>query len=49
MVLGLCERFHCLPSALDEESAEVIRLVTIHALGTKREEPGEVPGYEEGE
>lgn len=39
-MLGLCERFHCLPSALYEEDAEVIRLVAIQVLGTKREGDG---------
>lgn len=41
MVLRLCQLFHCLPSQLDEESAEVIRLVTIVAKGTKSPEGGE--------
>lgn len=39
MILGLCERFHCLPSALEEESAEILRLVTIHGMGTKQDGP----------
>ena len=37
MVLRLCELFHCLPSQLEEESAEVIRLLNIREMGTKRE------------
>lgn len=46
MVLGLCERFHCLPSALEEESAEILRLVTIHGMGTKQK--GSQDGPESG-
>lgn len=38
MVLGLCEMFHCVPSALEEESADIIRLLNIRQMGTKREE-----------
>jgi len=38
MVLGLCERFGCLPSALYAEDAELIRLVRIEELGGTREE-----------
>lgn len=37
MVLNLCEIFHCLPSALEEESAEVLRLLNIREMGTKKE------------
>lgn len=37
MVLTLCELFHCMPSALEEESAEIIRLLNIREMGTKRE------------
>jgi len=37
MVLNLCEFFHCLPSELEEESAEIIRLLSIRDMGTKRE------------
>lgn len=38
MVVNLCRMFHCLPSQLDEESAELIRLVNIVGMGTKQEE-----------
>lgn len=34
----MCTRFHCLPSQLDEESSEIIRLVNIYNKGTKQEE-----------
>lgn len=29
MIVGLCDRFHCLPSQLLEEDAELLRLVRI--------------------
>lgn len=38
MVLGLCDRFHCLPSQLEDESAEIIRLIKICDKGSQREE-----------
>ena len=41
LVLGLCDRFHCLPSQLDDEPAEVIRMVAIQIMGKKREEEEE--------
>ena len=37
MVIGLCQTFHCTPSQLEEESAEILRLVTIRQEGTKQE------------
>jgi hypothetical protein len=36
-VLGVCERFGCLPSQLEQEDAELVRLLEIEALGTPRE------------
>lgn len=33
MILNLCERFHCLPSALLEEDMELLRLLEIRDLG----------------
>lgn len=40
-MLGICERFGCLPSALEEEDASLLRLLTIEGLGKRREEgPG---------
>lgn len=33
MILSLCERFGCLPSALLAEDAGLLRLVKIEALG----------------
>jgi hypothetical protein len=34
LVLGLCERFGCLPSQLLEEDASLLRLLKIESLGT---------------
>jgi hypothetical protein len=34
MVLALCERFGCLPSQLEAEDAELLRLVAIVNAGT---------------
>lgn len=31
----MCERFHCLPSQLYEEDAELMRMLAIRAMGTK--------------
>jgi len=33
MILGLCRRFHCLPSALLAEDADLLRLLMIEHLG----------------
>lgn len=49
MVLGLCEMFHCLPSQLDEESAELLKLVAIKQMGTKDKNAPDDPGEEEVE
>lgn len=38
-MLGLCDRFHCLPSQLYEEDADLIRMVAIQVMGTRRERP----------
>jgi hypothetical protein len=38
MVVYLCEKFHCLPSQIDEESTEVLRLLKIVQMGTPDEE-----------
>lgn len=40
MVLGLCDRFKKLPSELEYESADLIRLVTIQQMGHKQQETG---------
>jgi hypothetical protein len=36
-VLGICQRFHCLPSALADEDASLLRLLKIEALGRREE------------
>lgn len=33
MVVNLCKQFHCLPSQLEEESVELIKLINIVAMG----------------
>jgi len=37
-VLALCERFGCLPSALYEEDAQLLRLLKLEDLGGSREQ-----------
>ncbi len=39
MVLGLCERFSCLPSALMAEDVALLRLIAIEDLGRDKEDP----------
>lgn len=41
-VIGLCERFHCLPSQLYAEDAEFLQLVSIQAIATPVDQPEEV-------
>jgi hypothetical protein len=38
MILGLCERFGCLPSALLVEDSEMGRLLALEAMGGSRDE-----------
>jgi hypothetical protein len=40
-VLGLCERFGCLPSALLQEDASIIRMLKVEAMGRKEEVSGD--------
>jgi hypothetical protein len=48
LVIGLCERFHCLPSQLYQEDASILRLLAIHQKGhPEREDPEEIE--EDGE
>jgi len=48
LILGLCDRFHCLPSDLYTEGAEILRMIKIQQLGhPEKSEPQEVE--EEGE
>lgn len=37
--MGLCEQFGCLPSALLEEDAGLLRLLHIRRLGTPARDP----------
>lgn len=41
--MGLCERFHCLPSQLYAEGADFLRLLTIYQRGNPAKENEEVP------
>lgn len=41
-MLRVCERFGCLPSQLEQEDAELLRLLAIERLGTPAEEKEEV-------
>lgn len=40
MILGLCQRFGCLPSALLAEDVSLLRLLQIEALGREGESSG---------
>lgn len=42
LILGLCDRFSCLPSQVRAEGASVLRLVQIEALA-RPPQPPEVP------
>ena len=33
MVISLCERFHCLPSALEREDASLLMMLAVMAEG----------------
>jgi hypothetical protein len=37
MILGLCERFHTVPSAIRSEEADIIRLIKIYHAGHRKE------------
>jgi hypothetical protein len=41
LILGVCDRFHVLPSAVLAEDASLLRLLRIEELGTP---PQEAPG-----
>jgi hypothetical protein len=40
MILGICDRFHCLPSQALAEDVGVLRLLRIEELGGGRGEEG---------
>lgn len=33
LIIGICERFHCLPSQLRDEDAEFLQLLKLSGLG----------------
>lgn len=37
MVIGLCDRWHCLPSQLLREDASLLRLLDVYRLGHRDE------------
>lgn len=37
MILGICDRFHVLPSQVYAEGADMLRLLKIESLGKRRE------------
>ena len=39
MILGLCDRFHCLPDVAGQMDAAVLRLLRIEELGRPEPEP----------
>ena len=39
MILGLCDRFHCLPDVAEQMDAGVLRLLRIEELGRPVQEP----------
>lgn len=41
MILGLCDRWHKLPSEVRAEGASVLRLLAIERMGTPDAEEGE--------
>jgi hypothetical protein len=47
MILGLCDRWHKLPSEIEAEPAETFRLLEIERLGVNPEDDqrGGDPGY----
>lgn len=44
-MLQLCDRFHCLPSQIEKEDAEVLRLIKIEALGRPPDDDDGGGGY----
>jgi hypothetical protein len=41
LILGLCERFGCLPSALLQEDATILRMLKVESMGRKGEGVGD--------
>lgn len=44
MIVGLCERFGKLPSELENEDTEIMRMLRIIELGTDRKKEGTSSG-----
>jgi hypothetical protein len=44
MVIGLCERFHCLPSQLEKEDTSLVRMLKIVAAARQDEQEAEDDG-----
>lgn len=42
LVLSMCDRFHCLPSAVYEEDASLLRLLQIESIYKEDEEVPEI-------
>lgn len=40
LILGLCDRFKCLPSQLANEDASLLRMIAIQDMGTPEEKKG---------
>lgn len=50
MILGLCERFHCLPSQIIDEEADILQLLAIEQMGNPEpQEESYGDGYEDYE
>jgi hypothetical protein len=47
LILGLCREFHCLPSQLEGEDVELLRLLAIERLGNPNPDSagGDVDGW----
>jgi hypothetical protein len=46
-VIGLCERFGCLPSQLYQEDAELLRLLNIYTRGNPKRDDKEGGGFDD--
>lgn len=48
LILALCDKFHCLPSAVLDEDAEILQLLRIVELGggDRDGEHGQYPDYD---
>jgi hypothetical protein len=37
MILALCDRFHCLPSQIENEDASLLYMLQLEEAGTRKE------------